>query len=294
MIGDIKKVILLPHIQIQNANALSSPFTIGFPALTAWLGATHALQRKLNEDGFSEFKVLATSVTSHKADLKTYKGTRDFVSSIIGTANPLDKDGKRSSFIEEARIDLEVSLLIEYEGISKAKEDDLIDRLYHHLNFMRLAGGDILSFEKPTLFRIKEGDENNIKLLRRKLMPGFVLIERKDLMVEVMRNGKDAIDSLIDYLGIYNTCERENEEIKWSATRKTSGWIVPIAVGFQGISKLGNAKNQRDFTTPHRFAESVITLGEFKMPYKIDSLDEILWAYRFDKENDLYLCEQKN
>ena len=42
-------VILIPHIKIQNANALSSPFTIGFPAMTAWLGAVHALERKINE-----------------------------------------------------------------------------------------------------------------------------------------------------------------------------------------------------------------------------------------------------
>ncbi|PIU55383.1 MAG: type I-F CRISPR-associated protein Csy2, partial [Deltaproteobacteria bacterium CG07_land_8_20_14_0_80_38_7] len=36
MIGDIKRLLLLPHIKVHNANALSSPFTIGFPAMTAW------------------------------------------------------------------------------------------------------------------------------------------------------------------------------------------------------------------------------------------------------------------
>ena len=30
----IDNVLLIPHIRIQNANALSSPFTIGFPAMT--------------------------------------------------------------------------------------------------------------------------------------------------------------------------------------------------------------------------------------------------------------------
>ena len=287
----MKKILLLSHIKIQNANALSSPFTIGFPALSAWLGATHALQRKLNEDGFSDFKVLATGIVSHKADLRTYKGRGDYVHSIIATANPLAKDGKRSAFIEEARINLEVSLVLEYDGVKKDKEDELLKRVSHHLHFMRMAGGDILDYKKPALYRVSEKED--LQYLRKKLMPGFALIERKKLMKEAMNEGKDAIDAMLHFFGIHNSCEEEGAKVKWIQKRATSGWIVPIAVGFQGISPLGYAKNQRDDTTPHRFAESVVTLGEFKMPYKIESLDEILWIYRFDEEKNLYLCEQK-
>ncbi|MGL5336624.1 MAG: type I-F CRISPR-associated protein Csy2, partial [Enterovibrio sp.] len=47
-------VLILPHLKIHNANALSSPFTIGFPAMTAWLGFMRALERKLNQAGLSE------------------------------------------------------------------------------------------------------------------------------------------------------------------------------------------------------------------------------------------------
>ena len=115
----IRQLLLLPHIKIHNANALSSPFTIGFPAMTAWLGATHALQRKLNSDGFEVLRFKATGVVSHKTDLQTFKGVGDYVYSIIGTGNPLDKDGNRPSFIEEARIHLDVSLVIELEGLEK-------------------------------------------------------------------------------------------------------------------------------------------------------------------------------
>jgi len=286
----MKKILLLPHIKVQNANALSSPFTIGFPAMSAWLGATHALQRKLNEDGFKAFKVLATGVISHEADLQTYKGRGDYVHSIIGTGNPLGKDGKRSAFIEEARINLEITLVVEYEGITKDEdeEEELIKRVFHHLNYMRLAGGDILGFKEPYFDRVS--NEDDVKRIRKKLMPGFALIERKELMVEAMQDGKDAIEAILHFVGIHNLCEEEDGKVNWSKQRATSGWIVPIAVGFQGISELGFAKNQRDETTPHRFAESVVTLGEFKMPYKIEFLDEILWKYEFDKERDLYLC----
>ncbi|MBE0515513.1 type I-F CRISPR-associated protein Csy2, partial [Sulfurimonas sp.] len=97
-----RQLLLLPHLEVHNANALSSPFTIGFPAMTAWLGATHALQRKLNSDGFEALRFKATGVVSHNAKLETLRGA--YVHSIIGTGNPLDKDGNRPSFIEEARI----------------------------------------------------------------------------------------------------------------------------------------------------------------------------------------------
>lgn len=43
----MKTYLLLPKIKIQNANALSSLCTIGFPAMTAWMGFAHALERKL-------------------------------------------------------------------------------------------------------------------------------------------------------------------------------------------------------------------------------------------------------
>ncbi|MFK5938313.1 MAG: type I-F CRISPR-associated protein Csy2 [Sulfurimonas sp.] len=289
----IRKLLLLPHIEVHNANALSSPFTIGFPAMSAWLGATHALQRKLNSDGFETLRFIATGVVSHKADLQTFKGVGDYVHSIIGTGNPLDKDGKRPSFIEEARIDLDVSLVIEIDGLEKIDEDRFKERVLHHLlGRMKMAGGDIFSAKKPLLFRVDESKEDEIIRFRKRLMPSYAIVERKDLMIEAMESGADAVDAILDYLSLHHECEVEDRKVVWKSERKASGWIIPIAVGFQGISPLGKAKNQRDANAPHRFAESVVTLGEFKMPYKIKSIDEILWRYSYDEEKSLYLCEQ--
>lgn len=291
----VKKLLLLPHIKVHNANALSSPFTIGFPAMTAWLGAAHALQRKLNADGFKELEFMATAVVSHKADLQIFKGVGDYVNSIVATSNPLDKDGKRPAFIEEARCHLEISMLIEFNGVDKDEEEKVKARVLHHLSGrMKIAGGDILDFKKPDLIRVKEGDDEQLSRLRRRLMPGYAVVERRELMKEAMCEGVDAMDALLDYLSIHHRCEEKEGETTWTSSRKVPGWIVPIATGFQGISELGKAKNQRDPNTPHRFAESVVTLGEFKMPYKIESVDEILWRYEVDRENSLYLCEQKN
>ena len=91
----MKRILLIPRIKIHNANALSSPYTIGFPAMTAWLGATHAFERKLKETEFSEVQLKSMAVVCHSIDLQTYKGTGDFDHSIIGTANPLVENKKR-------------------------------------------------------------------------------------------------------------------------------------------------------------------------------------------------------
>lgn len=292
-----KKILLIPHIQIQNANALPSPFTIGFPAMTAWLGAAHALQRRLNEAGI-DVQFDGAGVVSHQFDLQTYKGPGDYEHSIIGTANPLDKNGERPSFIEEARCHLEVSLAIQYSGINKHQEAEALERISHCLKGqMKMAGGDILSFSRPDLFR-------DFGMLKNRLMPGYALIERRELMIEAMQQGQDALDAMLDYLAIHHSCEQQEQNgethITWKSERKSTGnngergWIVPIATGFQGISELGHAKNQRDPETPHRFAEAIVTLGEFKMAYRLGSLEELLWHYHHEADQNLYLCQQSH
>ncbi|NOQ13675.1 MAG: type I-F CRISPR-associated protein Csy2 [Methyloprofundus sp.] len=296
MIGDIKRLLLIPHLKVHNANALSSPVTIGFPAMTAWLGATHALQRKLNTAGFDEIKFTATAVISHQCDLQTHQGVGDYVHSIIGTGNPLDKTGSRAAFIEEARCHLDVSLLIEYSGAMKEEEESLLEKITHLLNAnMKMAGGDILGFNPPMPIKIEEGVDKDLHQLTRKLMPGYAIVERRELMQEAMQQGQDAIEALLDYLVIHHSCTQDdNGNISWASKRKTAGWIVPIATGFHRITDLGQAKNQRDPDTPHCFAESIVTLGEFKMPHRIKSINEILWQYQVEAENKLYLCQQVN
>ncbi|VEJ56867.1 type I-F CRISPR-associated protein Csy2 [Pragia fontium] len=289
-------VLILPHINIHNANALSSSFTIGFPAMTAWLGFVHALERKLNKAGLPELMLHSAAVVSHRCDVQTHKGEGDFVHSIIGTGNPLDKDGSRSAFIEEARCHLDVSLVIEWGGNEdQVQHADFAEQLQAVIATMKVAGGDVLSMHRPLNQSVDIDNPQETRALLRKLMPGYVLIERRDLMTEAMAQGSDALDALLSYLTVNHRCEQlEDGSVIWRSQRKASGWIVPIATGFQGISPLGEAKNQRDPSVPHRFAESVVTLGEFVMAHKIQHLDDMLWHYHNDLENDLYLCQQVN
>ena len=290
----MRNFLLIPHLKIQNANAMSSPYTIGFPAMTAWLGAVHALQRKLQAQGYTNIVLDKVAVSCHHFDLQTYKGRGDFIHSIVGTANPLDKDGSRPAFIEEARCHLEVSLLIECQNLDPDEEKQLLADIQNLILSMKFASGDVLAVKNCSLQYFDEDEDQNqqLKPLLNKLMLGHVLIERRDLVIESMNEGKDALDAVLDYLKVtHSSIQNEDGKVTWSSKRKTTGWLVPIVVGFQGISELGQAKNQRDANTPHRFAESVITLGEFIMPYRIESMDQLLWQYHVDLENNLYLCQ---
>lgn len=294
----MKRILLIPKIKVLNANALSSPYTIGFPAMTAWLGFMHALQRKLNSD-FSDLSFKSIAVVSHSMSLQTYKGQGEYVHSIIGTANPSQPKGdsvERPPFIEEARCHLTVSLVIEYTDVEKDDEAGFLKAVRLHLHkSMKIAGGDILDFHNLEVFKID--DDKDLKKLNRKLMPGYAIIERRDLMLKAMQEGQDAIEAMLDYLTIKHRSEetetKEGEKkVQWNSRRKESGWIIPIATGFHGITELAQAKNQRDPNIPHRFAESVVTLGQFIMPYRITNLDNILWHYHVELEKNLYLCQQ--
>ncbi len=290
----MRHFLIIPHIQVHNANALSSPYTIGFPALTAWLGAVHALQRKLNLRGFDGLVLKSVGVACHDFKLQTYKGIDDRDYSIIGTGNPLTVEGIRPVFIEEARCDLDASLVIEYNGpLSLVERDSFVESLSVAIHSdLKIAGGDILKFDQPYLNAID--DDGAHRKLMRQLMPGYVLIGRRDLVLHAMEHGQDAMDALLDYLKISHRPELDNnDDTQWVTKRKTGGWLVPIATGFHGISELGRAERQRDSETQHRFAESLVTLGEFKMPYRLKTLDEMLWYYQTDLKNNLYLCQQR-
>lgn len=288
----MKRMLLIPKIEIHNANALSSPYTIGFPAMTAWLGGIHALERNLKIMGYSEICFKSMAVICHRIVLQTYKGNGDYVYSIVATGNPLDKNGDRPSFIEEARCHLNVSLVIECENLGIINYDEFLQAV-HHLakGKLKLASGDILNCTAPELIEVD--DETSSRKLLRRLMPGHCLIERRDLMIQAMEEGKDCIDALLEYIKVNHRSEiNDDGAVEWSSSRKENGWIVPIATGFHGITDLGKAENQRDPEVPHRFAESIVTLGEFVMPYRITDLDNMLWHYHVDLNNNLYLCQQ--
>ncbi len=284
----MSQYLLLKRVRVQNANALSSPFTFGFPAVTAFLGFAHALQRQLNPTADpDELLITGVGIVSHALDLQDHQD--NYSRTLRLTANPLDKDGNRPSFVEEGRCHLTVSLLLEVENLpnGRARDKLVADLPQRLLARCKLAGGDILSVAQVQVLA-----DNKAGL--RALMPGYALLERRQLMVEAMQAGQDALDALHGLLQIQHRCTLNADEktATWHSSRAQAGWIVPIAVGFHALTAPTIAQQQRDEQTPHRFVESVITAGEFVMPYRLTGLADLIWRYQHAPDADLYLCTQ--
>jgi CRISPR-associated protein Csy2 len=301
----MKTILLIPKISIHNANALSSPYTIGFPAMTAWLGWMHNIQRKLHakftteqaNEKLQNIQFKGICISCHDIDLHTSQS--DYQSYIIGTSNPLDAQGKRPSFVEEARASLDVTIAIELNTrLTQDLQNQLFDTLTSLIYQNKIASGDVISFSDSEikLFNIDEenSEDKEFKDLKRKLMPGYCLISRQELVTEKMQQGKSALQAILDYLTVTTELNKEkNKSTTYNTYKKEQekGWIIPIPIGYQGLTEPQNAKITRDENTPHLFAESVLTLGEFIMPTQFNDITQLFWHYPEEINNDLYLCK---
>lgn len=315
--SDISALILLPRLKVQNANAISGPLTWGFPSPTAFTGFVHALERKfaaeLNE-GFA-----GVGIICHSFEAQVYKpaGPKPLVFGLkrmtVRTQKECEKlvnDGTPPSFVEEGRAHMEVSLVI---AVKDYKDDSqgayLAEDLHHAAQGMRLAGGSLLHQEGKRyqaqwwpLEGTADGDAAVFRKLRRRLLPGFALVQRDDLLASHLAERRqtqpesNALDALLD-LSRLNiepvlSLSNETEAVKWAVRRKP-GWLVPLPIGYAGISPLyaaGEVENARDGTTPFRFVESLYSLGQWISPHRLDGLNQLLWTQTSDADNGIYRC----
>lgn len=244
--------LLLPKIEIQNANALSSLCTIGFPAMTAWMGAVHALERKVRlTESLHEVRFISLGVISHESRLQVYKNPGDYHYSIAISSNPLRKKGgntfERPPFIEDPRIHLKVSLLIECRGVTGDNKNELLETVGDLLPLLKMAGGDVLTCKPPAIYFASEDKPEEQKKILHRLMPGFAVIERRHLLEQAENGERDTLDTLLSFLTIHHEAEinEKNEVRAWTSKRRETGWLIPLVVGFQGLTRLGKVKAQR-------------------------------------------------
>jgi CRISPR-associated protein Csy2 len=299
-------LLLLRRIRVENANAVVG-LTWGFPAVSAFLGFTHALSRKLPPEWGLTLTGCGIICHEHEAQAHQPKGWGDHVFAL--SRNPLTKEGGTASFIEEGRMRMTVSLLIPFTGAlplsadeQKVQEEE-IQRL---VCSQRLAGGTILDFQGAALHGCKDDQEEqqqfNRRLLRQ-LLPGFALVQRADLLAEHLRRLRESnpaaepLDAWLDFAALKYKSELPEagkEKAAWRHVPKPgSGWLVPLAVGYRGISELhepGQAARVRDRKTPFRFAETVYSVGEWLSPHRAQTLDELIWRHEAEPESGWYLC----
>ena len=295
----MKHYLLLKKIDVQNANAIAG-LTYGFPAITNFLGFAHALSRKLAPKmGVTLGGVV---VISHKnaVHARQPSGWGDYVFAL--TRNPLTQQGNTAPINEEGRMSMQVSLLIELEGITSGDEQtklQLITELRRIVPTMRLAGGQITHVQE---YLPLTGEDEQRKELRR-LMPGFALIDRRNYLadhfaaMQQIKPESTLMDAWCDFATLsYKATlvdgEAENEEgerktkAKWDYQPKpNAGYLVPLASGYCAISecyKPGEVANVRDTSVPVTFAEMAYTVGEWLSVHRLEDIQRGIWHYHHD------------
>lgn len=309
-------VLLLPRLRVQNANAISSPLTWGFPPPSAFTGFVHAMQRRLNSQGL-DLRFGNVGIACHQFEPQTFQPPGRYTQVFNLTRNPLDKDGNTQAIVEEGRTHMEVSLLITVSGDDCPLEEEqckaLVAKVLHQAEGMRLAGGSILSNPQRSKHPARwldwpnnrEGQTSAFAQLRRHLTPGFVLVSRARVLADHVsamqkeRTDATALDALLDLCALHHTPPTPAIEDDpavaskdWTVSRRKPGWLVPLPVGYAAISPLykpGEVKNARDNDTPFRFVESVLSLGEWVGPHRVKKLEDLLWRHHAQPEAGLYV-----
>lgn len=263
-------VLLLPRLRVQNVNAISSPLTWGFPAISAFLGFMTALARKLGPDSGINF--LAVGVICH--DFEAQVTSAGYTRTFHLTRNPVLADGSTAGIVEEARAHLELSLVFDVELASSCigaeQREALAARIAEFAAGMRVAGGSVMPLLPNTNHRqpratlelqaeARDEQQKQFRRLARRCLPGFALVSRDDLLAQrlvELRAETPAASELDAWLDLSRWNYRHIDG-KWEADKR-QGWTVPIPVGYAALSKLhepGEVAGARDGNTPFRFVE---------------------------------------
>lgn len=322
----MSQYLVLSHIDIQNANSIAG-LTWGFPAITHFLGFTHALNRKLSIHYGGEYnsELTGCAVISHHFENKVYQPKQYADFEFLQSKNPpvLAKHKSASPpIIEEGKMNLTVSLVIELDTslaltIDKIKEleQNVLTLCYR----MHLAGGTILDIKKAKLLSAST-QEQHIAMLRKikhLTMPGFVLLDRRDYLhnyyeellvsYKADKNAADEpqlLDAWLDFVALkYKAVPQrsedqsepdENTPANWHyITKPNPGYLVPLMTGYKAISELykaGTVLNTRDEVTPSRFVEAIHSIGEWKGIHNLNVVSDTIW--RYEQEEQWYLCKQ--
>lgn len=305
-------LLVLPHLRVQNANAISSPLTHGSPSTTAFLGLMWALERKAHTDGLGlQFNAIGAVIHDHQEQI-TDDG---FIQAFRLTRNPIDKDGSTAAIVEEGRIHLDITLIfavqsaaLQNSSVATAIARQVLDLLGE----MRIASGTLIPSSAPSwkqtpyvvsLPSDRQERQQLFNQFKMRLLPGFVLVERSDLLEQrhqTLLETNPSSTRLDAWLSLSRINWRWQDEsidpetkAQWRHDRQSLGWIVPIPLGYGALTELlpaGSVANARDRATPFRFVESLYGIGQWLSPHRLHALQQLFWYTDSQPQDGLYRC----
>lgn len=298
--------ILLEKVSVEDANCIAG-FTYGFPAITGFLGFTHAISRKFNAEFGIE--IVGCAIFSH--DFTLHTNEQYDVRFIQSKRPPVTLQGqkyraeanKTPPIIEEGKMDLTISLLLQCKQVLSGVDEQ--KKLYQKslkkwVYQARLVGGSITNIKNISFWT----EESDLNKLKRKLLPSFVLLDATSTLEKHVEQSKiddpnsDLFDLWTDFFAYKaeSKIDEDQSTVQWVRKDKPNprGWFVPLMIGFKGISPLyegQEVEHHRDPRYPFRFVESVHSIGEWRSTHRMQNLSDLIWRYHI--EDEWYLCQQK-
>lgn len=311
-------LLVLPRLRVQNANAISSPMTWGFPAISAFAGLMTALSRKLGPAASVAFSGFGVLCHGFDPQVTEHGYTRRFCL----TRNPVLQDGSTAAIVEEGRAHLDVTLVfavaLSADAVDQGSRQALAEQIADQVSQLRVAGGSIVprsdvpqARQRPYLWLMPPDADEGRKAMRRLMrrwLPGYALVCRDDLLHKRHAEMQQACPqaSLYDaWLDLSRWTHRAVQqtavdsrtgqsltEVRWARDPR-DGWLVPIPVGYGALSPLyepGTVSGARDMHTPARFVESVYSIGQWISPHRLRRVEDLLWFPDYDDTTGVYRC----
>lgn len=297
--------LTIERLSVDDANATAG-FTYGAIPPTAFLGLVHALSRGLQAAGIGTLQ--GASMVCHATQVQAFRANTGSDWRFAQKRHPLKKDGSLPTIVEQGRMRSQVSLVVEAALNEDCYSSTLRQWVEANLGRMRLAGGVIETWKGVHASAVAGEADNQLaqqRRLLRRLLPGYVLIERSDLLADryQQRLGESPEATTVDGWADFTELQTFLDVPEGSSGDATTGhqrieqarqgWIVPVMVGYRALERpAGNIAGARAPDTPVAFCEPVHTIAEWRSPHRFDSVEEALWRHEYTP--DWYLTRNRN
>lgn len=239
----MSQYIVIPRLDVRNANAQPAWWMIGPPPVTAYLGFAHALARAIGVDNHDGIAIIHHDIQFLGEQYGSFLHPHQFrAASFIDKDDYSSKNAHVLSSQPTVRCHLNISVVIRFEDKSVFGISDAIPFLRRG----RIAGGTIIDHGKPD-YSPATGEISDVA---KAVGSGFSIVNRQDLMVKTEID-RDMLDVLL--------------RLTRPGANKTEGhnWILPTSLGYVEISTCRQRRNVRgDF--PHAYAEPLVGLIQYQ------------------------------
>lgn len=322
-----KYYLVLDHIDARDVNAISGGLIYGTPALTAVSGFIHHLNRQIHQSEIADLNLETVRfaqfmVVAHQCDPKIYREHSGQDYTFLLKKAPLTRTGANPPIIEEGRLDYLSSLVISFtvdQLLTSEQRKVLGTFIQSLLPTLRYAGGVIDSVRYVRVVDNNGADSFKAKSeILEQIGFGYILLSQEEMLAKLARKGlpiadspsegveraskgtlKDGLDYLLETAMIHFIPPKEEKD-RWhiKTIQQERGWLVPLMVGFQGITDVFSEGTLKDVRMPQyesQFVEPVYSLGKWGLTYRLltdpaQSLDDLFW-YGMTEE-DLFLLRQ--